>query len=148
MHSWRNFLLVAFLALPVAVSGAESEPMLQRLAPCPDSPNCVSSDATEPSHRVAALELVIPAEAAWRMIAEAVKTLPRTQIKEASDRYLRAECTSLVFRFVDDLELELRAGESVVAVRSASRKGYRDFGVNRSRVENLREVLRSRGVVR
>jgi uncharacterized protein (DUF1499 family) len=134
--------------LPVAASGAESEPMTKRLAPCPDSPNCVSSDATDPSHRVAALELVIPAEAAWRMIPEAVKTLPRTEIKEASDRYLRAECTSLVFRFVDDLELELRAGEGTIAVRSASRKGYSDFGVNRRRVENLREVLRRRGIVK
>lgn len=122
--------------------------MTKRLAPCPDSPNCVLSDATDPSHRVAALELVIPAEAAWRMISEAVKTLPRTEIKEASDRYLRAECTSLVFRFVDDLELELRAGEGIIAVRSASRKGYSDFGVNRRRVENLREVLHRRGVIK
>lgn len=136
------------MTLPVASSGAEPEPMTKRLAPCPDSPNCVSSDATDPAHRVAALELVIPAEAAWRMIPEAVKTLSRTEIKEAGDRYLRAECTSLVFRFVDDLELELRAGDGIIAVRSASRKGYSDFGVNRRRVEYLREMLRSRGVVK
>jgi uncharacterized protein (DUF1499 family) len=97
---------------------------------------------------VAVLELVIPAEAAWRMISETVKTLPRTEIKEAGDRYLRAECTSLVFRFVDDLELELRPGDEIIAVRSASRKGYSDFGVNRRRVEDLRESLRSRGVVK
>jgi uncharacterized protein (DUF1499 family) len=49
---------------------------------------------------------------------------------------------------VDDLELELRAGEGIIAVRSASRKGYSDFGVNRRRVENLREVLRRRGIVK
>jgi uncharacterized protein (DUF1499 family) len=49
---------------------------------------------------------------------------------------------------VDDLELELRKGKGTVAVRSASRVGHSDFGVNRRRVENLREVLRSRGVVK
>jgi uncharacterized protein (DUF1499 family) len=90
----------------------------------------------------------MPAETAWRVIAEVVKTLPRTEIREVKDRYLHAECTSVVFRFVDDLELELRPGEGIIAVRSASRKGYSDFGVNRRRVERLREALRSRGVVK
>lgn len=148
MHSWRNLLLAAFLVFPIAVASAESEAMSRRFAPCPDSPNCVSSDAADPSHRVAALTLAIPAEAAWPQIAETVKSLPRTTVTQVTADYLHAECRSAVFRFVDDLELELRKGEGVVAVRSASRVGYSDFGVNRRRVENLREVLRSRGVIK
>jgi len=97
---------------------------------------------------VVAFQIAIPAADAWRLVLEVVKELSRTRVVEATDSYLRAECTSAIFRFVDDLELELRAGEGVIAVRSASRKGYGDFGVNRRRVERLREVLRSRGVVK
>jgi uncharacterized protein (DUF1499 family) len=122
--------------------------MTKRLAPCPDSPNCVSSDATDGPHRVEPLPLAIPADAAWRQIVDVVKSLPRTRITQAESDYLHAECTSAIFRFVDDLELELRKGKGTVAVRSASRVGHSDFGVNRQRVENLREVLRSRGVVK
>jgi uncharacterized protein (DUF1499 family) len=77
-----------------------------------------------------------------------VKEIPRTEIASQTDTYLHAECRSLVFRFVDDLELELRPGDGIIAVRSASRKGHSDFGVNRRRVEDLRERLRSRGVVK
>lgn len=102
----------------------------------------------DPSHRVAALTLAMPADAAWQQIMDTVKSLPRTTVMQVTGDYLRAECRSAVFRFVDDLELELRKGEGTVAVRSASRVGYSDFGVNRRRVENLRGVLRSRGVVK
>jgi uncharacterized protein (DUF1499 family) len=77
-----------------------------------------------------------------------VKEIPRTEIASQTDTYLHVECRSLVFRFVDDLELELRPGDGIIAVRSASRKGHSDFGVNRRRVEDLRERLRSRGVVK
>lgn len=144
----RNFLIVACLAGLAAVADTGAERVPPRLAACPDSPNCVSSDSANASHRVEPLALAIPADVAWRKILEAAKSLPRTVITQATDNYLRAECTSAVFRFVDDLELELRKDEGVVAVRSASRKGYWDFGVNRRRVEDLRERLRSRGVVK
>jgi uncharacterized protein (DUF1499 family) len=63
-----------------------------------------------------------------------------------SDDYLHAECRSAVFGFVDDLELHLRRQSNSIAVRSASRLGYRDFGVNRKRVERLRAVLAAQGV--
>lgn len=82
------------------------------------------------------------------MAKEIVKEMPRTEIKEITENYLHAECRSMVFRFVDDLELELRPNDGIIAVRSASRKGYSDFGVNRRRVESLRDALRSRGVVK
>lgn len=148
MHPWRTFLYAVFLALPLAVASTEPETVSRRLAPCPDSPNCVSSDAAEPSHRVDAFVLAMPAEAAWQQITDTVKSLARTRIIQVTDDHLRAECASAVFRFVDDLELELRKGEGAVAVRSASRTGYWDFGVNRRRVEHLRQLLRRRGVVR
>jgi uncharacterized protein (DUF1499 family) len=117
------------------------------LQPCPASPNCVCSDVVEPSHHVAPLKIAIDAESAWREARDAVAAMPRTSIVEEHDDYLHAECRSPLFRFVDDLELDLRADVGIIAVRSASRLGYSDMGVNRRRVEQLRAVLQARGAV-
>ena len=119
-----------------------------RLAPCPASPNCVSSDAADGDHAVEPLRLALPAEKAWRAIREAVAALPRTAFVTETDDYLHAECQSALLGFVDDLELHLRPTEGIVAVRSASRLGHSDLGVNRKRVEGLRVTLRSRGILR
>lgn len=119
-----------------------------RLAPCPDAPNCVSSDADDPSRRVDPFVLDAPPAQAWTAASAAVAALPRTRIVTRTDDYLRVECRSAVFRFVDDLELHLRPDQGIIAVRSSSRLGYYDFGVNRRRVETLRGRLRQSGVVR
>ena len=118
------------------------------LAPCPSSPNCVSSDARDSSHKVLPLQFDVPPTEAWRVARELVSELPRTRIVNETSGYLHAECRSALFGFVDDLELHLRLSEGVIAVRSASRLGYSDFGVNRRRVEILRASLISRGMVR
>lgn len=117
-----------------------------RLTPCPDKPNCVSSDAENPASRIHPLTLDALPAAAWQAASAAVATLPRTRILTHTDDYLHAECRSRLFRFVDDLELHLRPGDGIIAVRSSSRLGYYDFGVNRRRVEELRGRLRRLGV--
>lgn len=117
------------------------------LALCPSSPNCVSSDASDTGHRVEAFALSVAPDDAWRVIREEVASLPRTTIVEETTDYLHAECASALFGFVDDLELHLRGSASLVAIRSASRVGYSDLGVNRQRVEQLRGALQVRGVV-
>ena len=118
------------------------------LSPCPASRNCVASDATDRAHRVPPFELAIAPDEAWPLVRSAVASMPRTAVAAEAPDYLRAECTSAVFRFVDDLELQLRASEGVVAVRSASRLGADDLGVNRARVEKLRALLVASGAVR
>ena len=118
-----------------------------RLAPCPSSPNCVSSDATDTGHAIAPFAVALPAAQAWAAAREAVAELPRTRIVTDADRALHAEFRSALLGFVDDLELQLRASEGQIAVRSASRLGYSDLGVNRRRVESLRAVLVARGVL-
>jgi uncharacterized protein (DUF1499 family) len=118
------------------------------LPPCPSSPNCVSSDASDSSHKVPPLQFEVPPTEAWRVARELVSELPRTQIVNETSGYLHAECRSALLGFVDDLELHLRPSEGVIAVRSASRLGYSDFGVNRRRVEVLRASLISRGMGR
>ena len=118
-----------------------------RLPPCPSSPNCVSTDARDAEHAIAPFELALPPVRAWDAARAAVLELPRTTIVRERPDYLHAECRSALFGFVDDLELQLRPERGVIAVRSASRVGYGDLGVNRRRVESLRERLAEEGVV-
>lgn len=119
-----------------------------RLRPCPATPNCVSSDAPrDDAHHVAPLALAQPAEEAWPAVRAAAAELPGARVASAQERYLHVECESRWLGFVDDLELHLRPDAGQVAVRSASRLGKSDLGVNRRRVETLRARLRARGVV-
>jgi uncharacterized protein (DUF1499 family) len=67
-----------------------------------------------------------------------VQTFPRTSVITVSDSYLHAEFTSAIFRFVDDLEFLVDDTAKVIHVRSASRLGTSDLGVNRKRVEEIR----------
>ncbi len=117
-----------------------------QLSPCPSSPNCVSSDASDAEHQIASIALKVSPDVAWRAVRDWVSELPRTKVITDRSDYLHAECRSAVFGFVDDLELHLRPTEGVIAVRSAARSGYSDFGVNRQRVEALRTALQTRGV--
>lgn len=119
-----------------------------RLAPCPSSPNCVSSDDADAAHNIPALQLAVPAADAWRAVRSMVAGLPRTKIIAETDDYLHAECSSAFFGFVDDLELHLRPAEELIAMRSAARLGHSDLGVNRNRVESLRALLLKQGVIR
>lgn len=137
-----------FLAACTGNSPANLGVSANELAPCPASPNCVSSDARDSDHQVAPLQLAVPAAEAWQAVREQVSGLPRTRVVSETPEYLHAECRSALLGFVDDLELNLRRSEGVIAVRSASRVGYTDFGVNRDRVTALRNDLRNRGVVR
>ncbi len=114
-----------------------------RLAPCPTSPNCVTSqgDPQDAEHHVAPLAFPAgvndPAEA-WSRLVQAVRALERTRIVTLREGYLHAECESALLGFVDDLECLLDAPQRRIEVRSASRLGYSDLGVNRKRVEALR----------
>lgn len=152
MPAERGRRLAAALALAVlACAGRPPETLGLHgaaLSACPASRNCVSSDATDPVHGIAPFELAIAPEEAWPLARSAVASMPRIAVVAETSDYLRAECTSAVFRFVDDLELQLRASEGSIAVRSASRLGADDLGVNRRRVEKLRALLVASGAVR
>jgi len=112
-----------------------------QLAPCPKTPNCVSSDAAETSQAVPPLLFnpeAVTAAMAWEKAQEAVKSLPGAKITNVTATYLSAECTSGTFGFVDDLELLLNLERAEISLRSASRVGHSDLGANRKRVELLR----------
>jgi uncharacterized protein (DUF1499 family) len=73
-----------------------------------------------------------------------VAGLPRTKLIEEDENYLHYEFTSLLFRFVDDVEFLFDDGTKTIHFRSASRTGYGDLGVNRRRMEEIRSHLQGR----
>lgn len=109
-----------------------------RLAPCPAKPNCVSSEVGEDAdHQIAPLDYAgTDAEAAWSRLQQIIEELGG-EITLASDAYLAVTFTSSVFRFVDDVECRLDPAKQQIQIRSASRVGYSDLGVNRKRVEAI-----------
>ena len=109
-----------------------------RLFPCPASPNCVCSQDADPDHQIAPLPFKGSGSDALTLLRTIIEREPRTRILVARPDYLRAEFRSLIFRFVDDVELLLDEPNQVIHVRSASRVGHSDLGVNRKRVERLR----------
>lgn len=112
-----------------------------KLAACPDSPNCVSSAATDPRHAIAPFALDRSPGAAKEELKHAAAKLPRAKLITEQQNYLHYEFRSLLFRFVDDVEFHLDDAMKTIHVRSASRVGHSDFGVNRRRVETIRALL-------
>jgi uncharacterized protein (DUF1499 family) len=108
-----------------------------QLAPCPASPNCVSSEATAADQRVEPLRYADDAPQARARLLDVLNGMARIRIVQSTDDYLHAEFRSALWGFVDDLECYFNP-PGTIQVRSASRTGYYDFGVNRERLETIR----------
>ncbi|KJG25903.1 DUF1499 domain-containing protein [Photobacterium angustum] len=106
---------------------------------CENKPNCVSTIEKREQFSVEPFLLTTKGEHSWEEIKQVALQLPGAKIADQSDHYLHIEATSKVFRFIDDFEVEKKAEQ--LQVRSASRVGYSDFGVNRKRVETFRNQL-------
>ena len=117
-----------------------------RLDPCPQSPNCVSSQAWREDQRVEPYPFAGDAAQALEELAEILEGWPRTRIVKRFDLYLHAEIKSRVFGFTDDLQLIVDERHGVIHVRSGARRGWSDLGVNRERVEALRAAFTSREI--
>ncbi|MBW4571117.1 MAG: DUF1499 domain-containing protein [Tolypothrix carrinoi HA7290-LM1] len=112
-----------------------------KLAPCPNSPNCVSSQSSDVGHSIAALSYSSTPEEAIAKLKSVIQSLSRTKIITESNDYLYAEFKSALMGFVDDVEFYLDRKANVIQVRSASRLGQSDLGVNRKRIETIRAKL-------
>jgi len=112
-----------------------------KLADCPSSPNCVSSQSQDAEHQIEALPYEGSPAEAIAQLKTMIESLPRTQIIQITDNYLYAEFTSALMGFVDDVEFYVNPAEPVIEVRSASRLGESDLGVNRQRVEAIRTAI-------
>lgn len=113
-----------------------------KLSSCPDSPNCVCSDAEQAdSHYIPSLTLSGDAGRSWHALIDYLEGAKEYTIVEKTDDYIHAEARTRLLRFVDDVEFHLRPDANEIAVRSASRLGYSDLGANRRRIEALRSTL-------
>lgn len=112
-----------------------------RLRPCPRSPNCLCSQDPDPGHRTDPWPFEGNANAVRERLERVIRAEPRTRIVTAEPRYLHATFTSLVLRFVDDVELSIDEEARLVHLRSASRLGWSDLGANGRRLARLRAAF-------
>ena len=131
--------LVLFLAILSIVSRRKPSVGLVngRLRPCSARPNCVCSEDKELPSYVNPLALSGPADSSWARAKRIIREMGGKIVRE-DDCYLWATFSTKLFRFVDDLELRMDEDNEVIHIRSGSRVGYSDMGVNRRRVEDLR----------
>jgi uncharacterized protein (DUF1499 family) len=111
-----------------------------KLAPCPNSPNCVSSQAptSDKEHSIEPISFSSTPETALDKLKSVVRGMERAEIISETSDYLYAEFTSALMGYVDDVEFYLDRNANAIQVRSASRLGKSDLGVNRKRVEEIR----------
>jgi len=146
----RFFFCAACLALLAGCSSQSASSLRPdgTLAACPTKPNCVSSIDTDAKHQIAAFRIQGDPAAAWAALKDELAKQPRTEILADRDNYLHVVVTTRLMRYKDDAEFVLLADRNEIAVRSSSRVGYSDMGVNRKRIEALRAALLASGVVR
>lgn len=111
------------------------------LSACPASPNCVSTQAMDEQHAIAPIRYSKARAEAKEALKAAITRLPRVKLVEEDAAYLHYEFTSLLLRFVDDVEFFFEEATKTLHFRSASRMGYSDLGVNRQRMEQVRALV-------
>lgn len=138
------FLLLGATACQAAGAQSAFDSSTERFAPCPDSPNCVSTQAPadDSEHAIAPLSYTGSVAEAREQLLAVINALPRTTLVTdqpvAGGHYIHVEFRSFVFRFVDDVEFFIKEAEKTIEFRSAARLGRSDLGVNRRRMEDIR----------
>ncbi|WP_347548326.1 DUF1499 domain-containing protein [Pseudalkalibacillus hwajinpoensis] len=110
-----------------------------KLAPCPNKPNCVSSQSTGEKHGMDPIPYSGTSDEVLMKLKSILTNRKRTKIIESDPHYIRAEETSKLFKFVDDIEFYIDSAAEHIHFRSASRTGYSDMGVNRKRMNEIKE---------
>jgi uncharacterized protein (DUF1499 family) len=146
----RRIKIVALFLIVMSTVGCAGHAQDSRsttpadLAPCPDSPNCVSTKSKDPDRAMTPLPYIKSGKESMDRLLEIVRSMKRTTIVSATPSYLHVEFRSALFRFVDDVEFILDDSARLIHFRSASRTGYYDFGVNRKRMKEISDrYLRS-----
>ena len=150
MKNIMYWLIGIILALALLTLGFKLLPkgqaklglMAGQLSPCPNTPNCVCSEDKSASAYIAPFVFNDSVDSAWLRLKQAV-VASGGRIETEEPAYLSASFTTKWLGFVDDVELRIAADNDVIHVRSASRLGRSDFGVNRGRIERLRLLFNS-----
>lgn len=143
MQSFILIVLLSIMFLLGCYSSVHISLSRGSLAPCPDSPNCVSSLSDNPRHRIDPFRVHISGRESLILLNDIVKATSDSEILWTSDRAFAAIFTTRL-GFVDDAQFLLDERAGVIHVRSASRVGYWDLGVNRKRIEAIRREYLSR----
>jgi uncharacterized protein (DUF1499 family) len=146
MNASLGFIIV-FVLVFSGCSGTKPDLGINNgdLIPCPETPNCVNSQTIDEKHYIQPLDYKGTQQEAQYKLLQILESEKRTKIIVTQRHYIRAEFRSALFRFVDDVEFyfpkETR-NEKIIHVRSASRVGHSDLGVNRRRIERIRKKFR------
>ncbi len=111
-----------------------------RLAPCPESPNCVSTYETDAEHGIEAMVYDGETAVAQEKLATLIQAMPNSTLITNEPGYIYAEFRSATLGFVDDIEFYFDAEAGLIHFRSASRLGYSDMGANRNRMKEIRSA--------
>ncbi|MFK8138605.1 MAG: DUF1499 domain-containing protein [Bdellovibrionales bacterium] len=114
----------------------------QRLKECPDKPNCVSSFSNTEQHKIEAFELKNTVEESKELVKSALAKMDNAELIKEEDDYLYYEFTTSLMRYVDDVEFYFNSSTKKIDCRSASRLGHSDLGLNRKRMELIRNILK------
>ena len=145
----QSFTALLCLLILTGCSGAIPKLGAQNslLEACPSSPKCVSSQADDKTHFIEPIKATGSVSAVKKDLLTILEGIERTVITSAEGNYIRAECASKVFGFVDDIEFLIinvdNSDDVLIHVRSSAREGYFDFGVNRKRIESIRQQMAS-----
>lgn len=131
---WMGAVLLSGCA---ALETGRTEAVMGPVQDCTSGPHCVSSRATDPDRQIAPLRYTVSAAVAEQALLASLGALPRTRVVAHQPGYLHAEVRSAIMRYVDDVTFHFSA-PGVIDMRSSSRVGYYDFGVNRDRLERIR----------
>lgn len=132
---WSTILLTLFMG------GLSLASDSYKIKPCGNKPNCVSSTDQRPDFYFTPLNYTGSLAQAKDCIKNMILNKPRVRLITDSKNYLHFEFKSFLFRFVDDVEFLFNDDMKVIQLRSASRVGYSDWGVNRARLESLQQEL-------
>jgi|APSaa5957512622_1039677.scaffolds.fasta_scaffold02948_7 uncharacterized protein (DUF1499 family) len=112
----------------------------KKFAPCPEKPNCVNSQSNNKDHHIEPLTYNGSREDAAKKLKQVILSMERARIVEYNGDYIWVEFKSALWRFVDDVEFCF-SDDPIIHIKSASRTGHSDFGVNRKRVTRIRELF-------
>ena len=134
-----SLYICVLLSATHAAAGPAENPY--KFSPCPDSPNCVSSQSRDKGHFIEPLQYGGSLNDARQKLIDILENKKRVRLVKVETVFIHAEFRSLVLQFVDDVEFYFPPDQAIIHVKSASRKGYYDFGANRRRVERLRAAF-------
>ncbi len=136
---WVFACLISYLMSAFA-NANENIPMKSiQLAPCPNSPNCVSSLAKNKEHKIDPIDYRGSSQDAFKRIKTILLEMPGTRLVTENSDYIHVEFRTRLLGFLDDVEAQLNAQKNTIEIRSASRTGFWDFGTNKKRIDLIRK---------